>query len=87
MSGRLTFLLQSQLPLGLDVLQRCSQVPGQAARAADRQQGALRGETTRRSVLTTDGCGRGRKSPPRTLELRPSVAAPCCRGDAEPDLD
>lgn len=52
----LTFLLQSELPLGLDVLQRCSQVPGQAARAADGHQGALRGQNR------TVGSDRGEKT-------------------------
>ena len=39
-----TFLLQSELPLGLDVLQGRSQVPGQAAGAVGGQQGALLGQ-------------------------------------------
>ena len=43
-SGGFTFLLQSQLPLGLDVLQGGSQVPGQTAGAVGCQQGALQGQ-------------------------------------------
>lgn len=66
LSGNLTFLLQSQLPLGLDVLQRCSQVPGQAARAADRQQGALRGEDD--TAVGSDH-GRRRARPPEPLPV------------------
>lgn len=40
-----TFLLQSQLSLGLNVLQGCSQVPGQTAGAVGCQQGALLGQS------------------------------------------
>lgn len=39
--GRLTFLLQGQLPLGLDVLQSGSQVSGEASRVAGERHGAL----------------------------------------------
>lgn len=44
MNCSVTFLLQSELSLGLDVLQGCSQVPGQTAGAIGRQQGALPGQ-------------------------------------------
>lgn len=40
-TGAVTFLLQGELSFGLNVLQGCSQVPGKAASAVGRQQGAL----------------------------------------------
>lgn len=43
-----TFLLQSQLSLGLDVLQSGSQVPGQTASTVGRQQRALLGHREQR---------------------------------------
>lgn len=40
-TGSVTFLLQSELSLGLNILQGCSQVPRKTAGAVGHQQGAL----------------------------------------------
>lgn len=51
----LTFLLQGELPLGLDVLQRGGQVPGEAAGAARGHRGALRRQETTVSSCRSGG--------------------------------
>jgi len=44
-TSTVTFLLKSELSLGLNILKGCSQVPGQTPSVADCQQGTLLGQT------------------------------------------